>query len=124
MKWEEMTPRQRDALVAEKVMGEGDQSMVQQMPDGTFQPIAGIWPLCPEYTTDIAAALLVGEQVKTFTLTSPGTFIPPGDVNGPQWLCAVWYQTEVGGYAYKEALADSASEALCLAALRAKGVEV
>ncbi len=111
MKWEELTPRQRDALVAEKVMGwhdivERDMYAYGVTPDGPSAVVRN-------YTTDIAAAWQVVEYMAQrhatieITVTDVLTHVAIGLLR-PK---AVAYSKE-------------APEAICLAALRAKGIEV
>lgn len=125
MNWAEMTPRQRDALVAEKVLGwqwytmedcniltdinfyyvgspykRGKQGAVDDLSGG------GVCQAVPHFTTDIAAAWPVMEYVEGLEISR--------DENR-------WCVRYDGAFVV---VADTAMEAISLAALRAKGVEV
>ncbi|WP_206922906.1 BC1872 family protein [Alicyclobacillus suci] len=116
--WATMTQRQRDALVAEQVMGYQVVSY-----DGLLVSWDGgddIWSGVnrggvPSYTTDISAAWEVVEQLRTrfyvdIELSEPALGVTVGlsDADG-QVECTT---------------CASAPEAISLAALRAKGVDV
>lgn len=113
--WKEMTDRERDALVAEKVMGwnnvhrEGDWGLFGR-------PFGGLrdYPI-PYYSTDIAAAWEIVEALRDklesfdFELSSfkDGT-----------WGCT-FYE-----FLYPQKYSRIAADAICLAALKAIGIEV
>lgn len=144
VKWADLTPRERDALVAEKVMGLVPCTEWQLLHHGglsgpAYGLMAGSCTLhgghpdqpsrcMPEalyprpYTTDIATAWEVVEKLDcNFDLhhyprdTDQETF----EVDGPP---KTWCAVSVIRYA--EAWGDTAPEAICIAALRAVGVEV
>ncbi len=105
-----MTDRELDALVAEKVMGLGT------APWNDMQP---------HYSADIAVAMTVAgaicmprDRVKLHLVWRPG-----------EYACATFKEHPVGfgGYkelAYHEDEDGQAPRAICLAALKAVGVEV
>lgn len=118
--------RELDALIAEKVMGHGSQKMLQQMPDGTFQPIEGIWPLCPEYSTDIADAMLICPHFNNrVALYGPNAGVWNEYMNGDEWTCEITikvpspYRSTVMNDEGITASAPTAPLAICLAALKA-----
>lgn len=145
MNWSEMTPRERDALVAEKVMGHKlvdireAESIAREVwktqPDcqvflagfHAHQEDGGFyfdgWSV-QHYTTDIAHAWEVVEQLVDEKRQVEVTW-----ENGASsaystlfWTCST---TEPYGYEnIAHHHADTAPEAICLAALRAKGVDV
>lgn len=110
LSWDEMTTRERDALVAEKVMG-------WNVYQASWSP-----------TTDIAAAWEVVEKMDAEHRTLRVSRHP---VMG--WECEIfppypWREhtnegVRVHSTSYS-ASADTAPEAICLAALRARGVDV
>lgn len=112
--WSEMSPRERDALVAEKVMGWTPNGLgfdtttgfrtLEMSSFGSFQP-----------SRDIAAAwevVLMLEKMGWDVIISPGSNL------GGAW-CELQSMDE-----RHVARADTAPEAICLAALKAMGVEV
>jgi len=123
--------RELDALVAEKVMGwkwlERDEFNEYRhlTPNGQKIQVA-----VPRYSTDIAAAWQIVEKIK---------FMQPGweiyglkpdhlqkftiEYNGFGWR-AGWAPVKLDGNMTIEAEAEAAPHAICLAALRAVGVEV
>jgi hypothetical protein len=103
MKWSEMSARERDALVAERIMG-------QKIP----RPLKFGTPIAP-YSISIDAAWKVVEKLKETRYVHLW-------FDGDGW----WFEVEVGEGALEsvEAKAPNAPEAICLAALRAVGVEV
>jgi hypothetical protein len=122
MKWDEMSPRERDALIAEKVMGYEVIDVLKQgithMDNGTKR-----WIKNPNYSTKIADAWQVVEKLKQkhdFVTIVWGdgtwgchiaTMLPPND----EWE-----------YDSNEWVADAptAPEAICKASLLAMGVEI
>jgi hypothetical protein len=138
--WKALSPRERDALVAERVMGWRryrssyhpcyallsadllrDGAMVDQGAEVPAEPCRDAYGRVPHYTTDIAAAWEVVEQFKAdgvwFSIES----------NAVEWEADI--RTVVNdddeqvirlGVGY----AMTAPEAICIAALRACGVEV
>ncbi|GMA50155.1 hypothetical protein GCM10025857_15120 [Alicyclobacillus contaminans] len=103
MKWSEMSPRERDALVAEKVMGYTE--------CGKEEPI--------EYTTHISAAWDVVDRMQQlgWNMDLMNAYIVPEI--GRQWGCDLR-----DGRNLVVGLGPTAPEAICLAALRAVGVDV
>lgn len=67
--------RELDALVAEKVMGMGDQHTVKLQPDGSFVPTGEIWYNCPEFSTDMADAWRVLRKAADLDRHKTITFI-------------------------------------------------
>ena len=61
--------RELDALIAEKIMGLGDQHCVRMLPDGTTERTGEIWHECPYYSTDRTDALDVAQKLG-ITITS------------------------------------------------------
>ena len=100
-KWNDMSPRERDSLVAEKVMN-------LDILNRFDTPLnAKIWHPIQHYTTDITAAWEVVVHMKyRFDLSCRG-----------RWKASF-------GDEPKYEIALTAPEAICLAALRAKGVEI
>lgn len=118
MRWSEMTERDRDALVAEKVMGwtrhypsiawEGcDHWWVRP---GETDPHRGIGKL-PDYTTDIAAAWRVMERMRGLGFY----VILEGDPSDGRWTCTMGRNEDP--IDTTEVDMDTAPEAICLAAL-------
>lgn len=144
MKWNEMSPRRRDALVAEYIMGAmwwrssttGRRALFIEQPpewftekaDGT-EPLVGDWNTYggfPAYTTDIAAAWEVVEKVHDdefwLKLTHRTHYYETGE-DAPMW--DAWFRCVRAGIRGDHvAKRATAPEAICLAALRAKGVDV
>ena len=134
--------RELDALVAEKVMGyvigndphfEGAGPKIVSGPhwiteDGT-EPTwqrENEWPItCLFYSTDIAAAWEVVEKLCNWDaddnmLTLKGQAGDPKNADDP----GHWWKAEISGTSGKfMGEADTVPEAICLAALKAKGVE-
>lgn len=109
--WNKLTERERDKLVAEKVMGK------------VVEPLAGMTPVIPKYSTDISAAM---EVVQTLNRNTPFQHYKIESDNIPdennRWFWSVSIGSPERGY-LKE-YGDTLPEAICLAALRAKGIEV
>jgi len=114
-----MTPRELDALVAEKVMG-----VEVSQPDGSSSGYLHIreWgEELPRYSSDIAAAWSVVEKLRG----EEGFAIDLTSVGSPtswDWNVHIEHPTDEAGYWL--GTAKEAPRAICLAALRAKGVEV
>lgn len=117
MKWSEMTPRERDALVSHRVMGIGVAlgEMFQ------YAVLPSNYTKCPQhYSTDIAAAWDVfekGQQQCDFGMVIFGAI---------GYTCQFVTMTPDGQYETHEvcASADTAPEAICKAALKAVGVDI
>ena len=88
--------RELDFLIAEKVMRESTETV-------------------SEYTSDINAAMQVGDRFKRFQITKNGTAYSDDE----RYRGAV-----LGEFGTCEAFAPTASLALCLAALKAVGAEI
>ena len=107
-----------DALVAEKVMGwrMDDNKHLNLAWDPKRSPNDGLRCI-PDYSTDIAAAWEVVEKLDTLALSR-------GDIAD----ISVWvaqFVTEGPGYPVNiQAIAKTPTHAICLAALKAVGVEV
>lgn len=128
MKWEEMTSRERDAVVAEKVMeikpikNEGDMVFTRHRDwvevgdwyyEGADEANNYFVDLVPPFTTDIAAAWLVVEKMRG---TDDETF--------GRWMRMpeLYERGEVPGVCLLlERSAAEAAPAVCLAALKAVG---
>lgn len=107
-KWAEMTPRERDALVEEKVFGT-DRLFIEKLLAGE----AGFQVL-PYYTINIADAWGIMEKFD---------WIDVGRAKSGIWVCTIRFYE---GFEYEEykAYESTAPEAICIAALRASGVEI
>ena len=99
--------RELDALIAEKVMGQNTRGL-----SGCGSWGCGCssdpYPHLPKYSEDIAAAWRVVEKLD-------GTYEPVIERHGPGWTA--WFDSN-------QAWADTAPLAICLAALKAVGVQV
>jgi hypothetical protein len=110
--------RELDALIAEKVMG---QKLHQSAFHGFLWFGEDGFPVKP-YSTDIAASWEVVEKIKTIGPFSPDGIILRHDPYGePEWIVGVHEWDEIKTIA---ASTISMSHAICLAALKAIGVEV
>jgi len=152
VQWNELLPRERDALVAEKVMEyetvdgltlyrwvrdhptpnfsgrTGKHAMVD--PDEWYRlfsaPIgltAAKWTDLPKYTTDIAAAWEVVEKMPKSAVVELRNM----HEGVRTWHAEVWLLPSPFASAYGDGFvgnADTAPEAICIAALRACGVEM
>lgn len=150
MTWDEMSPRERDALVAEKVMGtsvvwvkalhaytprEGSTALNDMVPEYVSIPCEDMgdgavlyWTAecgtpneyvpreIPRYTTSISAAWEVVEEMDRDRWL--------GITRHKDFWRAVLSSTTRSAPLHPSAEAPTAPEAICLAALRAKGVEV
>lgn len=130
MNWSKMTDRQRDALVAEtmgwqwytmddrNILTDSDFSYVESpYKKGKHAAMddlggAGVCRAVPHFTIDIAAAWKAVEQVKEHHFTLEYF------ADDSQWHARTGTDDS---FAY---VADTAPEAICLAALRAKGVDI
>lgn len=120
---ETMKPgRELDALVAEKVMG------IQKIP---FNPethvIIGMkdhrpdWTItCPNYSTDISAAWDVVKELSTRFNITVATIRSPSELEYQVSFYTLGEKPEFKAMEYSE----SESHAICLAALKAVGIEV
>jgi hypothetical protein len=114
------TGRELDALVAEKVMGWRDVSDGYGTP-----PEATLWEaihIIPHYSTDIAAAWQVVERMRDQGWTSHYTDLSL-DSREP-WHSWHFTGTTPPNGPTLSAQASTVPHAICLAALRAVGVEV
>lgn len=111
--------RELDALVAEKVMG----FTVTDWPTGKELPLAGAMAFLsesqkdriPHYSTNIAAAWQVVEKLDLSVIR----------LNNGRWSAGEAYAFENSYAEFRTTThADTAPLAICLAALKAKGVEV
>lgn len=120
--WQSLTPRERDALVAEKIMGLNKEDVEfglnMAKSDMTYQRSLSI-SILPDYTTDISAAWEVCNKI--YSLSEGGATVIKQLYDG-MWYCSF------NGKGSKQfdviAEADTAPEAICLAALRAVGVDI
>jgi hypothetical protein len=126
IKWSAFTSEQRDALIAERVIG-----WVPQECDGSISWDHGIWRCLecgtdgtrhettmhtipvPHYTTSMDAAWLVVEKMKEAGRNN-GLFVP--------WQYHLSYL--YGRPSYRDTLYDLNAEGVCIAALRAVGLQV
>lgn len=120
--WTDLTPRERDCLVAEKVMSIkvidlGDGILYYNAPIGTCSFYCkNHQHMLPEYSTDINAAWdvvekmrnILGQDIQSFSLwtTTTGTY-------GAHFKLGI-----------NNSFGDTAPLAICLAALKAMGVEI
>lgn len=115
--WDQMTSRERDALVAETVM-----ETPRHLIFGTNYELGSgadfdIVNYAPQYTTDISAAWEVAEKMRE---NGFWYFIGSGSKEHGKIVVEFRPQGEDG----VAVVMDDVPEAICLAALRAKGVEV
>lgn len=114
-----MTPREIDALVAEKVMGYivtvGVNPLMGKIESGSCMWFGEL----PHYSTDIGAAWTVIEKVYERT----GSWILVCPINGRFVAYEMTGCADPDFGAFCE-YADTAMMAICLAALKAVGVEV
>lgn len=112
--WSAMTNRERDAFIAEHVFGHQIQAGLEQgsetEPDYYFTDIDNHLRAVPCYSTDLRVAWHVAEQFENSVLSKyiAGTY---------RCQLKKHYLVAVG-------VANTPSEAICLAALRLKGFEV
>lgn len=106
--------RYLDAMVAEKVMGWRHDPGTYEGSRYLLDP-AGARSAIPNYSTDIAAAWEVVEKLKGATAHFQLQSIPGG------WSTRIF---RVPAGLSNEEIADTAPMAICLAALKAVGVEV
>lgn len=101
--------RELDALIAEKVMGWEDN-------------MRGLmaYAIVPNYSTDIAAAWKVIEELRK----DQKALLISQAYQGPYWeyLSKVEWNDSLKGYRFEFATSISAPHAICLAALKAVGV--
>lgn len=120
MKWSELSSRQRDALVAERVLGYQCVCDVEPA-DCPIHNIADASTLLP-YSMDIAAAWEVVEHLRPrfgFSLHDWP------EIRVADYEAEFQVRDEVGeGYPNFTGEANTAPKAICLAALKACGVEV
>ena len=117
--------RKIDALIAEHVMGwfpdmplaydsyiadNGDRRAIRISSSVSYD--LSIYKNCPHYSTDIAAAWLVVEK-----LTDRNSWFCISEKYNDRWEATFNYLTP-------PVVADTARMAICLAALKAKGIEV
>ena len=115
--------RELDALIAERVMGwELDDLPEGVVWEGNSETGGGVTArtAVPRYSTDIAAAWEVVEKIRgagfTFSLwDNANQYAAP-------WDCRFTHRDDVGQKGI--AIEGTAPHAICLAALRAKGVEI
>lgn len=119
VKWADLSARERDALVAERV--EGLDVTVKEHAGGVkvawVSRTGEVEVMLPCYTKAITAAWHVVEGMQERDLCP----LINGYAGGP-WTVEFW--PEVGLDALGVAEAATAPEAICIAALRAVGVEV
>ena len=123
-----MTDRELDTLVAEKVMGVDLSPVEHKAWDGRLSFVPGAIAWCTDWTespepepfsTSIEAAW---EVVEKLTMHSIQIRINKHDASDITWW-EVYIHRDFTGEEYR-AYADTASRAICLAALKAVGVEV
>lgn len=119
--------RELDALVAEKVMGMGNQMTVARQPDGSFVPTGEVWYDCPEFSTDMEVAWWIVERMTDHLRVDWCTFEMRKitDWEDPTWGYDVFFGRQYDSTRQPDrvAWARTAPEAICLAALKAVGVD-
>ncbi|MDP9676256.1 hypothetical protein J2W97_002251 [Paenibacillus jamilae] len=109
-KWNSMQPRERDAWVAEKVMGlELSDNMLAAYPKYRLPDYPDYFRDVPNYSTDIAAAWEVLEKPEIMDRIQIGLY----PTSFGKWIA----KSYMAGYENCRIQADSAPEAICLAAL-------
>lgn len=114
--WDEMTDRERDELVAEKVMGwrrgRPERGNMPWLPPGATRSHGGVMNI-PAYTTDIAAAWQVVEEMarRGYTLVCEWK----GADREYAHTAEAYFRKSI--YAHGHAVADTAPLAICRAAL-------
>lgn len=98
-RWSEMSSIERDFLIAERVMGYPRDTAINLTSDNCHSPL--------RYSTDIAAAWEVANEVM-------GNYFELSFLDG-KW--SVYFSSG-------DAQADTAPEAICLAALKSLGIDV
>lgn len=138
MKWSEMTPRERDALVAEKVMGlnkedyYSDYDKLSSQKQNVISRGQGWFPEpLKNYSTDIKAAWEVVEKLTSEKWLAFKVLQRPSRADANEaWTKGLKAVVEIifGGQGVNgpplTVKASSAPEAICLAALRVVGVEI
>lgn len=143
--WAEMTARERDALVAEHVMG---WRWVKVTPDKAFYgddaiKLGGFWldgtcsvnttradgtPNCPHYSTNIAAAWEVVERMGSLGWVVEVRVFPEGSPQGPKRLATAWKEEICFGELERsegiQVVGITVPEAICFVALKATGLEI
>lgn len=133
--------RELDALVAEKVMGwiktdeskydeEGIEMTVMESPQGAMAQAFG-WgfecdfddfgPSLPRFSSDVSAAW---EVIEHFSETHRGSVVRWFGKNGERYAASFWPLMETDVVPRDHIPAETAPLAICLAALKAVGVEV
>lgn len=115
--WNKLTPRERDALIAKKVMGYEDNRPTGRPGEmyginDWYAPGKAVWMLdVPEYTTDIKAAWEIVEKLKT---NDDDLFELHRDKG--EWICSFFCNE-----AFR---VNHPAEAICLAALHYVEIEI
>jgi hypothetical protein len=109
-KWSEMEPRERDALVALRVMGFSNVMVMSREQAVGYDYFVHLREV-PYYTTDMSAAWKVIEKFHGYELL--------GSEHG--CICTLWIDLNTSRTSPN---CDTAPEAICIAALRAVGVDV
>ncbi len=109
IEWNKLSARERDGVVAEYVMG-------LILVDGKI--VTDYDDRIPDYTTDIAAAFLVVQKIKE------GLFVFDVESVGESWAVSFIPTDEFPKQKRECTYADTFMDAICIEALRAKGVEV
>ncbi|ODA10530.1 BC1872 family protein [Paenibacillus polymyxa] len=118
-KWNSMQPRERDAWVAEDVMGlELVEHMLAAYPKYRLPDYPDYFRDVPNYSTDISAAWVVLEKPEIMDRIQIGLY----PTSFGKWIARPY----MAGYENCRVQADSGPEAICLAALIAtqgEGIE-
>ncbi len=118
-----MIDRELDALVAEKVMGFRVERYEDGSPTGVILGSSGMSMVVPDYSTDIRDAWPVFDRLGPAWQISQSD--PGGYDKSRRWWC--WLPEEYGGVRSSrecETMEATAPRAICIAALKAAGVEI
>lgn len=118
-KWDGMTPRERDAWVAEVVTGVERKKKRVPCPDGIEGCAVAHYAYYPHYTTDITAAWEVVDKSAEWGGMELGCFNKPN----AKIYVACTYTDTAPDQRLISITKESASEAVCLTALVAKLTE-
>ena len=124
IKWSELTSEQRDALVAEKIMG------LEVVPDpyGRFFSIRGddlyLHDSPEPYSTDMTAAWKILDQEKFYAYYVHCMKAKDTVLKEDGYSCSLYWIHEDGSVWNTSATATTPQEAICGAALKSYGVEV
>ncbi len=123
-----------DCMVAEKVMGchtkKNHKGLFDLVIPGGVNSVdwrreSMTWMGCPDYSTDIKAAWDVVEKIKHLKPDGERERFFEMGWTADGWWVGWGVSAGIGGYSfYTSIIADTAPEAICLAALKSVGVDV